>query len=52
MQILFGGPFPQIGEGVELGDRVWCHLKVLYIRHNLFAGTKTLSLSVYEPIAM
>ena len=32
--------------------RVWCRLKVLHIRHNLFAGTETLSLSVYEPIAI
>ena len=31
--------------GVELGA-------VLYIWHNLFAGTETLSLSVYEPIAI
>ena len=36
---------------VELG-RVWYHVKVLHITHNLFAGTDTLSLSVYEPIAM
>jgi len=27
-------------------------LKVLHIRYNLFAGNETLSLSVYEPIAM
>ena len=27
-------------------------IEVLRIRYNLFAGTKTLSISVYEPIAM
>ena len=31
---------------------MWYHAKVLRIRCNLFAGTDTLSLSVYEPIAM
>ena len=31
---------------------MWYHVKVLHITHNLFAGTDTLSLSVYEPIAM
>ena len=29
---------------------MWYHVKVLLIRYNLFAGTETLSLSVYEPI--
>ena len=29
---------------------MWYHVKVLRIRYNLFAGTDTLSLSVYEPI--
>ena len=52
MQILLGGPSPNLGKWAELGGRVWYHLKVLHIRHNLFAGTETLSLSVYEPIAM
>jgi hypothetical protein len=33
----------------ELGDWVWYPVKVLQIRHNLFAGTETLSLFVYEP---
>ena len=27
-------------------------MKVPYIRYNLFAGTETLSLSVYDPIAI
>jgi hypothetical protein len=27
-------------------------VKVLHIRHNMFAGNKTLSLSVYKPIAI
>ena len=52
MQILLGGTVPQFGEGVELGDRVWYPVKLLHIRHNLFAGTEMLSLYVYEPIAM
>jgi hypothetical protein len=40
------------GGGVELGGRMWYPVKVLHIRHHLFAGTETLSLSVYEQIAM
>ena len=28
------------------------HVKVIHIRHNLFTGTETLTLSFYEPIAM
>ena len=31
------------GGGVELGVRMWYHVKVLHIRHNLFAGTETIS---------
>ena len=31
---------------------MWHPVKVLHIRYNLFAGTETLSLSVYEPIAI
>jgi hypothetical protein len=31
---------------------VWYHVKVLYIRLNLFAGTEMLCLSIYEPIAI
>ena len=27
-------------------------VKVLHIRHNVFAGTETISLPVYEPIAI
>ena len=51
MQMLLGGTVPQIGGGIELGVRVCYPLKVLCSRYNLFAGTDTLSLSVYEPIA-
>ena len=32
--------------------RVWYPVKVLNIRHNLFAVTETLTLSIYEPIAI
>ena len=46
------GPSPNLGERVELGGRLWCNLKVLYIMHNLFAGTEMLSLTVYEPISI
>ena len=52
MQILLGGTVPHFREEVELGGRVWYPLKVLHIRYNLFAGTKTLSLSIYEPFAI
>ena len=52
IQILLGGPSPNFGDRLELGGRVSYPLKVLRIRYNLFAGTETLSLSVYEPIAM
>ena len=31
---------------------MWYTVKLLRIRYNLFAGTETLSLSVYKPIAM
>ena len=44
--------FRKLEEGVELTSRVWYPKKVIRIRHNLFAGTETLSLSVYEPIAI
>ena len=43
---------PKLGEAVELGGRAWYNVKFLRIRYNLFAGTETLSLSVYEPIAI
>ena len=52
MQILLGGPSPNLRKGFELGGRVWYHLKVLHIRYNLFAGNEMLSLSVYETIAL
>ena len=51
IQILLGGPSPNLGEGVELGVE-WYPVELLHIRYNLFAGTEMLSLSVYEPIAM
>ena len=31
---------------------MWYPVKVLHIRHNLFAGTDALSFYVYEPIAI
>ena len=43
---------PELGEGVELGGRVWYPMKLLHISYNLFAGTDMLSRSVYEPIAI
>ena len=42
---------PPFGEGVEQGGRMLFPVTVLHIRHNLFAGTETQSLSVYKPIA-
>ena len=48
----FSTQLPDLGEGVELGDRVWYPMKLLHISYNLFAGTEMLSLSVYEPIAI
>jgi len=48
----FCGARPHFGEGVELGGQVEYPAKVLQFRHNLFAGTETLSLSVYEPITI
>ena len=52
IQCCSGGPVPQIGEWVELGVRVRYPAKDLRVRYNFLAGTETLSLSVYEPIAM
>ena len=52
IQILLGGTVPQFGRGVELGGWVWCSVKLLHIRYNLFAGTERLSLSACEPIAI
>ena len=52
MQFFAWGTVPQFWVGVELGDRVWYRVKALRIRYNLFAGTETLSIFVYEPIAM
>ena len=41
-----------MGERIELVGRVRYPVKILRIRYNLIVGTETLSLSVYEPIAM
>ena len=51
MLIVLGETDPEFGGGVELGGRVLYPVKLLHIRHNLFAGTEMLSLSVYESIA-
>jgi hypothetical protein len=45
-------PSPPFAGGLELGGRVWETVKVLHIKHNLFAGTETLPLSIYKPIAI
>ena len=42
-----GEASPHLRERVKLGGQVWYSVKVLHIRHDLFAGTETLSLSVY-----
>ena len=46
IQILLGGPSPNLGRGVELGGQVWYPVKLLHISYNLFAGTEMLSRSV------
>ena len=52
IKILLVGTVPNIWERVKLRSRVWYSVKVLCIRYNLFAGTKMLSISVHEPIAI
>ena len=47
-----GDPTPKLGEGVELGGRVWYYWKALHNGHNLSIDTEMLSLFVYEPIAI
>ena len=42
----------KLGGGVELGYGVWYPVKAHHTGHNLPIITKTLSLSVYEPIAI
>ena len=37
---------------MDLWSRVWYPVKVIHIRHNLYVGTETLYLIVYEPIAV
>ena len=51
-QILVGGTVPPIWGGGRVRGRVWYLVKVLRIKYNLFAGTETLSLAVYEPITI
>ena len=41
-----------MGEEVEPAGPVWFPVNVLYVNYSLFAGTKTLSVSIYEPIAI
>ena len=50
IQILLGGAVPQFGRGVELGGRVWCRVKVLRMRYNLFAGSDTFCVGGRSPI--
>jgi len=49
---VYGGPFPHLGERVELAGRVCYSVIVRHIMHNLFPVTKTLSPFVCEPIAI
>ena len=35
IEILLGGPSPNLGKGVELGGRVWYHVKAHHNEHNL-----------------
>ena len=43
---------PILEEGVELEGRVWYPVNAHHNTHNLSSENKTLSLSVYEPIAL
>ena len=43
---------PKLGEGVGLGGRVWHPQKARHDGHTMTIENETLSLSVYEPIAM
>ena len=43
---------PKLWGRVEFGGRAWYNVKFLSIMYNFFAVTETLSLSVYEPIAI
>ena len=43
IQILLGGPSPNLGEGVELGGRMWYHMKANHNVHNLSFESDTLS---------
>ena len=51
IHILLGVQSPILGEGLSYGVGSATPLKVHCSSYNLFAGTETLSLSVYEPIA-
>ena len=46
------GDRPQFGAVVKLRVKVWYPVKDRRIRHSLSAGIHTLSISVYEPIAI
>ena len=52
MQFWGLGTLPQIGGRDEARGRVWYHVKAHYNAHNLSIETETLSLSIYEPIAL
>ena len=43
IQILLGGPSPNLGGRVELCVRVWYHMKANHNGHNLYIETDTLS---------
>ena len=47
MQFFAWGTVPQFWVGVGQGGQVWYNVKVFRIRYNLFAGTETLSLSLF-----
>ena len=52
IQILHGDRPPIWEDGVELEGRVWYPVNAHHNTHNLSSETETLSLSVYEPIAL
>ena len=43
IHILFGGPSPNLGGGVELGGRMWYHMKAKHNGYNLYLETDALS---------
>ena len=50
--IPFFNTTPRFGGRGGVRGRVLYYMKLLHIRYKFFAGTDTLSLSVYEPIAI